>query len=275
MPRFSNLGVWADAGYETPAAELAQQLGMSLIAEPLLKGRALQIGAEGLVLRTFGKHAPGPVRVDFISGPLAHRRRFGGGRGQDIARAIGLNRNPHLSVADLTAGLGRDAFVLATLGATVIMLERHPVVAALLADGLARARACRDDAELTAILTRMQLIEQNAADWLGQCSADLPSARPDVIYLDPMFPERHKSAQVKKEMVVFQELVGDDEDAAQVLTLALQKARYRVVVKRPAGAPALAGLEPGTAIMGKSTRFDIYPIQRIPAPSEQQPATTD
>lgn len=262
----------ADAGYEVRATELARQLGVPLISEPPLQGRALQLGASGLALCSFGQRAPGPIRVDFVNGALAHRRRFGGGKGQDIARAIGLHRNAHLRVVDLTAGLGRDAFVLASLGATVVMLERHPVVAALLADGLERARAHSEDAALAAIVARMELIPQDARSFLRGSASDIRDGRPDVIYLDPMFPERHKSAQVKKEMAAFQELVGRDDDAAEVLALALQTARYRVVVKRPTGAPALGGREAGTTIAGKSTRFDIYPIQRIPSPSELRPA---
>lgn len=271
MQPLSDLQVLAGPGSEARAAVIAERLGLPLITEPPWQGRALWVGPDGVALHAFGKQAPGPVRVDFVAGALAHRRHFGGGKGQDIARAIGLHRNARLTVADLTAGLGRDAFVLANLGATVIMLERHPVVAALLADGLERARAHDDDAGLTAIIARMQLIQQDAAAWLGRQEA---GTAPDVIYLDPMFPERQKSARVKKEMAAFQELVGRDDDAAGVLALALRTARYRVVVKRPVGAPALGDGEVGTVIAGKSTRFDIYPIQRIPTPSEIQPATT-
>lgn len=272
MPLSSKLQVLAEPGYEARAAELARQLGLAFITEPPAQGRVLQLGSAGLALCTFGPRAPGPIRVDFVAGALAHRRRFGGGKGQDIARAIGLNRNADLTVVDLTAGLGRDAFVLATLGASVVMLERHPVVAALLADGLERARSCHEDATLAPIIARTRLIRQDAISWLQGGAIEAPDGRPDVIYLDPMFPERHKSAQVKKEMVAFQELVGRDDDAAEVLALALQTARYRVVVKRPAGAPVLGGREAGTAIAGKSTRFDIYPIQRIPSPAELRSA---
>src|SRR5688572_20080391 len=86
-----------------------------------------------------GKNAPGPIYADFLTGAAAHRRLHGGGRGQPIARAIGLKpgvKPP--SVIDATAGLGRDAFVLACLGCEVTLLERSPTVAALLRDALER-----------------------------------------------------------------------------------------------------------------------------------------
>lgn len=263
MPPSSNLRVLAEPGWEERAAVLARYLGLPLLSQAPAEGQVLQVGTEGVALRTYGKKAPGPVRVDFAKGAVAHRRRFGGGRNQDIARAVGLNRNASLTIADLTAGLGRDAFVLASLGANLLLIERHPVVAALLEDGLRRAEAETSDAELVAIASRMQLLHADGAQWLRDCDE---RQRPDVIYLDPMFPERRKSALVKKEMAAFHDLVGRDEDAAELLQLSLQTARYRVVVKRPVGAPVLGGREPGTAISGKSTRFDIYPLQSILSP---------
>ena len=77
--------------------------------------------------------------MDFVEGAVAHRRKFGGGRGQSIAKAVGLKSGAMPTVVDATAGLGRDAFVLASLGCKVTLIERSPVVAALLQDGLARA----------------------------------------------------------------------------------------------------------------------------------------
>src|SRR5690606_31731336 len=144
-------------------------------------------------------------------------------------------------VLDLPAGLGRDAFVLASLGCAVQLVERSPIVFALLEDGLTRARqfAAEQDQELAQILARMQAYRAQAADYLQGLADDV-----DVIYLDPMFPERDKTADVKKEMRAFHSLVGRDEDAGDLLSLALQKARYRVVVKRPRRAPFLADWHP-------------------------------
>lgn len=196
----------------------------------------------------------GAVYVDFVAGKAQHRRLFGGGKGQDIAKAIGLHKfkNPH--VLDATAGLGREAFVLASLGCTVTLLERSPIVHALLQDGLKRAREC-SDSEVQTIVARMTLHHASAHEWLPTLA---PNSLPDVIYLDPMFPERQKSALVQKEMRFFHEIVGDDNDADVLLALAIRHAKHRVVVKRPRHAPMLAGSKPAFVITGKAVRYDVY-----------------
>jgi 16S rRNA (guanine1516-N2)-methyltransferase len=217
---------------------------------------ALQLGRDGLQLVELGPQAPGPVRVDFVSGPVAHRRLFGGGGGQMIAKAVGIQAGVRPIVLDATAGLGRDAFVLAELGCTVTLIERQPVIAALLEDGLQRAQ---DDPEVAAIVGQMQLLCGNAIDLINNWSAEPPQ----VIYLDPMFPHRDKSALVKKEMRLFRPLVGDDDDAPALLQAALALATHRVVVKRSRKAPAIAGEAPGYVLEGKSSRFDIYPKKSL------------
>ena len=152
---------------------------------------------------------------------------------------------------DATAGLGRDGFVLASLGCKVILHERHPVVAALLYDGLQRAY---DDIEIGPWMKEnMSLVFGSSHTLLAQC----PSV-PDVVYLDPMFPHREKSALVKKEMRVFQDLVGADTDADNLLDFAYPLASKRVVVKRPDYAPFLNDKAPSMQIKTKKNRFDVY-----------------
>ncbi|MCH8530818.1 MAG: class I SAM-dependent methyltransferase [Saccharospirillum sp.] len=192
-----------------------------------------------------------PVAVDFFSSAAVHRQRYGGGRSQAIAKAIGLPKRADISVLDATAGLGRDAWVLASLGARVWMLERHPIVRLLLLDGLNRAFKAGLEPET------MRLLEGNLIEGIQGVN------QPDVVYLDPMFPERRSSAAVKKEMTVFHDLVGPDADADALLEPALALARYRVVVKRPRHAPDLGGQKPGLVLSGKSSRFDIYPIKSL------------
>jgi 16S rRNA (guanine1516-N2)-methyltransferase len=194
-----------------------------------------------------------PVSVDFTTGAARHRQQYGGGRSQAIAKAVGLHQRKALSVLDATAGLGRDAFVLASLGATVYLLERHPVVRLLLSDGLARARASGDS-----VFDRMMLLD-GAMD---QRSFDTWF---DVVYLDPMFPERRSKAAVKKDMVMFHQLVGPDLDADNLLVPALSLAQRRVVVKRPRIAPVLASRDPNLSLTGKSSRFDIYTLKSMTA----------
>ena len=243
------------------AAQLARRLELPLLPpcfdsqQLSVEQGLLQIDEMGLKLQQGGRKAPGPVQVDFVSGAVAHRRRFGGGSGQQIAKAVGIKPGIRPQVADLTAGLGRDAFVLATLGCAVDMVERSPVVAALLADGLERAA---QDAEVGAIVARMRLYQEQALTWLQKL--EQPQ---QVVYLDPMFPHSNKSAQVKKEMLLFRRLVGADEDAAELLEAALERTEYRVVVKRPRKAPALNQRKPSYSLEGKSGRFDIYTLKAL------------
>lgn len=234
------------------ATLLAEQWGLSLVTQSDSEFQ-LQLTAERLQLVQTGKGAPGPVYVDFVAGAVAHRRRFGGGRGQAIAKAVGLKGGANPVVLDATGGLGRDAFVLASLGCTVSLVERSPIVAALLADGLQRAGM---DSEIGSwIGQRMRLVYGNALSWMDELTE---MQFPEVVYLDPMYPHRDKSALVKKEMRLFQQLVGDDADADRLLPAALRVARKRVVVKRPDYAPPLDGRTPSMTIEGKKHRYDVY-----------------
>ncbi|PPI83953.1 SAM-dependent methyltransferase [Marinobacter maroccanus] len=219
----------------------------------------LFLDEQGLGLQVTGKGAPGPVRAEFVTGKMGYRREHGGGAGQLVAKAVGLQKTrATLHVVDATAGLGQDAFVLASLGCRVTLFERNPVIHALLADGLARAAL---NVDCAAIVERMRLLEGSSIDWLAQADAEAA----DIVYLDPMFPHRDKSALVKKEMQVFRTIVGDDEDSGQLLAGALERARYRVVVKRPRKSPAIEGPEPTTRIEGKSSRYDVYSIRALPS----------
>ncbi|TBU82849.1 SAM-dependent methyltransferase [Pseudomonas daroniae] len=235
------------------AQQWAQRLGLPVEGETEF---ALQLGEGGLQLVELGPQAPGPVRVDFVEGAVAHRRQFGGGAGQMIAKAVGIQPGIRPRVLDATAGLGRDAFVLASLGCTISLIERQPLIGALLEDGLQRAAA---DAEVAAIVARMRLLQGNAISIM----ADWQEEAPQVVYLDPMFPHRDKSALVKKEMRLFRPFVGDDPDAPALLEAALGLASHRVVVKRPRKAPIIEGAKPGYALEGKSSRYDIYPLKKL------------
>ena len=236
------------------AQQWAQRLGLAF--DDVDAGFALQLGEAGLQLAELGPQAPGPVRVDFVEGAVAHRRQFGGGAGQMIAKAVGIQQGLRPDVLDATAGLGRDAFVLASLGCTLSLIERQPLIGALLEDGLQRAAF---DNEVAAIVARMRLLQGNAISIM----ADWQDEAPQVIYLDPMFPHRDKSALVKKEMRLFRPFVGDDPDAPALLAAALNLASHRVVVKRPRKAPIIEGAKPGYALEGKSSRYDIYPLKKL------------
>ncbi len=227
--------------------QLQQQFGLCITTEP--DGWYLSMQQGALVLQNSHLPKQGAILVDFASGASSYRRQHGGGKSEAIAKAVGLNKKTQLSVLDATAGLGRDAFVLASLGASVTLVERNPAVAALLADGLRRAVA---DPMLSSVAGRMQLCHCPAMQALKN------SAAVDVVFLDPMFPAREKSAQVKKEMRAFHDVVGSYDDADNLLAPALQLAQKRVVVKRPGYAGWLADKAPTMAVTGKNNRFDVY-----------------
>ena len=219
----------------------------------------LYLTDSGLQLQQSGKKAPGPVWADFVTGSVAHRRKFGGGSGQMIAKAVGIKSGVRPRIMDVTAGLGKDAFVLATLGCEVLMLERSPIVHRLLADGLQRAEI---NFEVMDIIQRMHLVHANSVEYMQQCVD-----KPQVVYVDPMFPHNSKQASVKKEMLIFRDIVGEDLDAGELLDVALNTATARVVVKRPRKAPVIrlanSEIKPTYALEGKSSRYDIYALQKI------------
>jgi len=204
----------------------------------------------------------GPVLVDFIGGKKNHRRQFGGGKGQPLARAIGIQKTSSTTVLDATAGMGGDAFVFASLGCNVLMVERSEIVAALLQDALNRAVEAENlEQEVADIIQRLSLVNADSADYLLTEKPDI-----DVIYMDPMYPEKKKkSAAVKKEMKALQGLVGPDMDSEKLLAAALKTAKQRVVVKRPSHAPTINGIQPNTEISSPNTRYDIYSIKALKA----------
>lgn len=189
----------------------------------------------------------GAVCADWTTPEI--RRRIAGGKRQLLGRAVGLARLRAPRILDATAGLGRDAFVLASLGAQVTLAERNSTVAALLAD--ARERALADPAASPAA-ARLHIVGADARNLLTPAGE-----RFDVVYLDPMYPDR-KQALAKKELQLLRELAGPDDDADHLLAPALANARHRVVVKRPLKAPPLAGREPSLAFGGTQARFDVY-----------------
>ncbi len=238
---------WDDE-VKAEAQALAKRLELPLAGE-IQADALLCLTRERLELRTTGPHAPGPVYADFTGGRAEYRRKHGGGRGQLLARAV-LAKGISPTVIDATAGLGRDAFVLASLGARVTLLERSPVVGVLLEDALRRART----SEVADIAARMKLYVGDAVNYLAALKE---TERPEVIYLDPMYPHTSKRALQKKEMQLFRQLVGAD-DAAELLNIARCTALKRVVVKRPAGAPFLGDMQPDGRLESKNTRFDFY-----------------
>lgn len=190
------------------------------------------------------------LRVDFVNGAVGHRLRFGGGRGQALAKAMGLRAGKTPKIVDATAGLGRDSFLLASLGAHVTMIERSKKMYTLLAQGM--DRASNEGSDIQQIIERMNLLYGDAKELLPELSAD-------AVLVDPMHPPRKNSALVKLELRQVRQIVGPDDDTADLIKVALASAKKRVVLKWPAKADPIKGIGACShQIIGKSIRYDVF-----------------
>lgn len=202
------------------------------------------------------------TRLDIASGP-------GRSLKQPLFKAVGIGRRrgPPPTIMDATAGFGEDAWLLASMGCQVLAVERHCVIAAMLHDTVRRAGVAQPET-----MARLHLLHNNSLLLLkstsshnvtadghlpAECAGFLP---PEVIYLDPMFPPGRKRVE-RKPLRVLRWLVGQDEDASQLLKLALNVARRRVVVKRPIKAMPLGCWKPTAIHKGKALRYDVYSTQ--------------
>ncbi len=246
----------------TPVTVYTHDPALAPAAQRLAQELDLPFGESGAVLlltpdrlrldyHAHDADAPGPmtpVSADLdaldVTGPVGRSLK------QPIARAVGLRKgDPHRpTVLDATAGYGEDAWLLAGLGCRVTAVERDPVLALLLADATRRAGRWLPD-----VACRVRPVRANAIDALHT----LPPH--EVVYLDPMFPPKRKSARERKAMWVLRRIVGADEDAPALLDAARRRATRRVVVKRPRHAPPLADAPPAATHRGKSHRYDVYP----------------
>jgi 16S rRNA (guanine1516-N2)-methyltransferase len=189
-------------------------------------------------------------RIDFAGGAVGYRFRRGGERGHPLVRAAGIKKDRIPTIVDATAGLGRDAFLLASAGTAVTLIERSAEVHELLKDALARAAA--ESPELAEVVARMTLIH-------GDARTLLPELEPDVVIVDPMHPPRHGTALVKQEMRQLSAIVGADEDADELMRIALASARERVVLKWPLrAAPLLEAPKPSHQFAGKTVRYEVF-----------------
>ena len=191
--------------------------------------------------------------VDFISGKDGYRRLNNATTKQPLAKAIGIKPGIRPTVFDATAGLGGDAFVLATLGCSVTMCERNVIMAALLEDGLDRALHYPDTKDIAK--NYLRLVKASSLS-----SENNLSQQYDTVFLDPMYPHDTKSALNKMNMRVIRSLVGDDDDSWKLMQIAKLKAKKRIVVKRPRLAPPLTEDRISYQVKMKSSRFDVYII---------------
>ncbi len=190
--------------------------------------------------------------IDFLSKQLTYRRSQATLKNELLARAIGKHPNEAPTIVDATAGLGRDSFILASLGFNITLIERDPALYKVLAAAIAAATPT-----IPEIMQRMRLIHADSITWLKQLN---DNERPDTIYLDPMFPTRKKSASVKKSMAIVQELLGTSTDNTLLFETALQMAKRRVIVKRPRTAAKISDHAVNFQLNGRTSRFDVYQL---------------
>lgn len=225
---------------DLPAGEIVLPAGLSLVSEP----EGLTLEGDGLSLRgDFAKLFP-RIKTNNLNGELvvrAARGRKRSGRGGD----------PRI-ILDATAGLGEDSFLLAAAGFTVELYERDPAIAALLADALRRGKK---DPALSEIVSRMHFHEGDSLEVLT--AKGEKNDAPFIIFLDPMFPARGKSAQVKKKFQLLHHLESPCAEEEKLLQAALRSGAEKVIVKRPAGGPYLAGVKPSYSLTGKAVRMDV------------------
>lgn len=226
-----------------------------------------------LVLRSVLDTRMSPLSVDFLDAKLRYRLSHDLGKNQILARALGLKKRQSgiaPLVFDATAGMGVDAFLMAAYGYRVRSVERVTAVAWLLRDGYQRLREqamalagelpqlprSKQSQQLQEIAERLSFEAGDATVILSSMDED---DRPDIVYLDPMYPDEGRSASAlpKKAMQIFRQLIGGDHDADLLLDAALKAARNRVVVKRPVRAAPLLR-PPNHSFAGKIARYDMY-----------------
>ena len=241
----------ASRAVQARAKSVADTLDLEFVAvtDDLNSGVALVIDTDRSWLQRLQRPRLGPVSIDFSSADMLYRRKSG--HNEPLGRAIGVKRDKRPRVFDATAGLGRDAFVLADLGCSVALSEQSVPLCYLLEQARELALMNASDKVVEAA-SRMRVLR---GDSRQQAVDDF-----DVIYIDPMFPERGKTAAVKKDLATVRALHSDSSpvnDPEDLLLWAMVQPVERVVIKRPVKAPVLATVKPSHSITGKTVRFDV------------------
>ena len=190
------------------------------------------------------------LKCSFIEGPILHRLKYGKGRGQNLAKAVGMKFNKNRNIIDATAGLGYDSFILASIGAKVTLIERSQKMHELLQNGIDEGKSF--GGEIEKIINRMELL-------FGDSKDILPKLTPEVIMIDTMYKDRKKTALVKNNMRLVRDIVGPDSDYIDLLKIALNCATNRVVLKQPRYAEPIKEIRKCShQILGKTIRYDIF-----------------
>ena len=241
----------ASRGVQARAKSVAETLNLEFvaIADDLDSGVALVIDTDRSWLQRLQSPRLGPVYIDFSAADMVYRRKSG--HNEPLGRAMGVKGDKRPKVFDATAGLGRDAFVLADLGCSVTLSEQSAPLCYLLEQARELALMSTNDKVVEAV-SRMRVLRGDSRQQAVEGF--------DVIYIDPMFPERGKTAAVKKDLATVQALHAHSSVAnapEELLVWAMAQPVERVVIKRPVKAPVLGTFKPSHSITGKTVRFDV------------------
>ena len=212
------------------------------ITETLPEGLSLEMAEDGLSLLGDG------LSLTADLSEMIPRIKKGVLGKELLVKAARIRGKEHPTVLDATAGFGQDSLLLSAAGFQVLLYEYDPVISALLADALFRAK---DVPELSEAVSRMTLFREDSIRAMKALSE-----APDVIYLDPMFPKRNKSALIKKKFQLLQKLEKPCPDEEELLSAALFAHPHKIVIKRPLKGPFLAGRKPDYSLEGKAIRYD-------------------
>ncbi|MGI6204546.1 MAG: class I SAM-dependent methyltransferase [Anaerovoracaceae bacterium] len=222
--------------------------GLSVIFDDrgaALCGQGVSSGGRRVILRPDFSDMKRRIRPEALNSELLIRAARIKGKGPSS-----------LTVVDATAGLGEDSLLLAAAGYNVVMYENDPVIAALLRSALGRAR---DTAELRGAAARMELREEDSVEALAREGGP----EPDIVYLDPMFPERKKSGAIKKKFQLLQQLERPCGNGEELLGAAVAAGPSKIVIKRPLGGEPLTGRRPDYSVRGKTVRFDCIVVNNV------------
>lgn len=233
------------------AERLAQHFKVPLYREsglPAPKELILRLDRDGLALQVGDRI----LRGDYTG--MKKRLRTGNLQRELLVKAVRIRGRGEITVLDAAAGMGEDALLLAAAGFRVILYERDPVIAALLRDTLNRASA---DPSMTEIVSRMEFHEGDSIGAMRNMKKEM-----DVIYLDPMFPEKKKSSLTKKKFQLLHYLEKPCEEEEELLQAAMDAEPAKIVIKRPLKGPWLADRKPAHSYKGKAVRYDCLVFAR-------------
>lgn len=244
--------VWIEDGADPVYGEkVASRLNIPAVRNPehdQENSLVLSLTAQGLALQYGERRLLG----DFTD--MERRLKPSNLQREMLVKACRIKGKDAPVLIDATAGMGEDSMILAASGFIVNLFERDPVIAALLGDAMRRAG---EIPELSDPISRMTLREEDSTTGMKQLEF-----QPDVILLDPMFPEKQKNSLTKKKFQLLHFLERPCTEENELFEAAVQASPKKIVVKRPLKGPWLADRKPDYSLKGKSIRYDCYVFVR-------------